>query len=163
MAKKSTIQDKGRPKFLRFVNGVSGGAAVLVGIQGKEAQASHEEGARETVGEIASRHELGLGVPERSWLRAWVDENQKTIREDLRKVMRQVLRGKMTKEQGVEILGLKYVGAIQTRISNGIQPANAPSTIARKGSSTPLIDTGQLRSAITHILERSNLAPKGDQ
>jgi hypothetical protein len=31
-------------------------------------------------------------------------------------------------------------------------PPNAPSTIARKGSDRPLIDTGQLRRAITYVV-----------
>jgi len=32
-------------------------------------------------------------------------------------------------------------------------PPNAPSTIARKGSDKPLIDTGELRRSITHVEE----------
>ena len=35
----------------------------------------------------------------------------------------------------------------------GIAPPLKPATIARKGSSTPLINTGQLRSAITWRVE----------
>lgn len=151
------VVDRGGAKLARFARNLRGpGAAVLVGVQGKEAKATHrtEDGEEaQTVGEIASQHELGLGVPERSWLRDWVDENRAQIQEDLRRAMRLVLLGRMTKEQAVSLLGVKYVGEIQARISAGIDPANAPSTIARKGSSTPLIDTGQFRSAITHVLE----------
>jgi hypothetical protein len=33
-------------------------------------------------------------------------------------------------------------------------PPNAPSTIARKGSDVPLIDTGELRKAIKHVIRR---------
>ena len=29
-------------------------------------------------------------------------------------------------------------------------PENAPSTIAKKGSSNPLIDTGEMRSKVSH-------------
>ncbi len=35
-------------------------------------------------------------------------------------------------------------------------PPNAPSTIREKGSSMPLIDTGQMRRAITYALRRSS-------
>jgi hypothetical protein len=149
----NSVRDTGKRDLQKYAKGLDGGAAVLVGVQGKEAQEGHQ-GGKETVGEIASRHELGLGVPERSWLRDWVDENRGVIRTDLRNAMTQVLRGRLTKDQAMEILGVKYVGLIQTRIANGIEPPNAPSTIARKGSSTPLIDTGQLRSAVTYILEQ---------
>jgi hypothetical protein len=38
---------------------------------------------------------------------------------------------------------------VQMRISQGIPPALAQATVDRKKSSVPLVDTGQLRSAIT--------------
>ena len=31
-------------------------------------------------------------------------------------------------------------------------PPNSPKTIARKGSDSPLIDTGEMRKAITHVV-----------
>lgn len=127
-------------------------SAVYVGIQGKEADA-REEGGELTVGEVASQHEFGLGVPERSWLRGWFDENIDRIHEDLRKVTQKILKLELTKEQALQLLGVKYVAEIQKRIVAGIEPPNAPSTIKAKGSSTPLIDTGQLKSAITFVLK----------
>lgn len=35
-------------------------------------------------------------------------------------------------------------------------PPNAPSTIARKGSDVPLIDTGELRKSIKHVIRRKD-------
>ena len=35
-------------------------------------------------------------------------------------------------------------------------PANAPSTIKAKGSDRPMIDTGELRRAITHVVEEKS-------
>lgn len=144
--------DRGYKKFRRNLSGP--GATALVGVQGQKADDSHTD-SEMSVGEIASIHELGLGVPERSWLRAWVDENETQIQDDLRAAMRQVILGKFTKDQAISILAIKYVGEMQARIAAGIEPPNAPSTIARKESSTPLIDTGQLRSAITWVLENA--------
>ena len=46
-------------------------------------------------------------------------------------------------------IGLWAQSEIQQRISDGIPPQNAPYTINKKGSSTPLVDTGQLRSSIS--------------
>jgi len=53
-------------------------------------------------------------------------------------------------KQEAQYFRAKVLKAFQTRgNSNGITWApNAPSTIARKGSSKPLIDTGQLRGSI---------------
>ncbi len=153
MAGRNTVRDIDRGYRKLHKNLADGGAvSMLVGVQGKEADEAHQE-SEQTVGEVASINELGLGVPERSFLRAWVDENEAAIMEDLRDVMRGVLAGRFTKEQGMQLLGVKYVAAIQERITAGIEPPNAPYTIAKKGSSTPLIDTGQLKSAITFLLE----------
>ena len=44
---------------------------------------------------------------------------------------------------------------------NGWEP-NAPSTIRAKGSETPGIDTGQMRRAITHIVEQGDSVHEGN-
>ena len=44
-------------------------------------------------------------------------------------------------------LGQEVVDQIKTEIDNFTDPPNAPSTIKRKGSSHPLIDSGNLREA----------------
>lgn len=161
------------PRFKKVRGRIDHSFAVLVGVQGEKAKDLHEQGMPDgfaklvagdkkakgeapplTMAEIANLHEFGLGVPERSWLRGWVDESEKTIRNDLRRAVSRIIEGKLTVTQAAEVLGVKYVGAIQTRIANGIEPPNAPATIAAKKSSKPLIDTGQFRSSITHVLER---------
>jgi hypothetical protein len=127
-----------------------------VGVQGRLGAETHR-GSLLSVAQIAEIHEFGLGQAERSWLRDWYDANQQLIKEDLRKVGRGILLGRFTREQGLELLGAKYVGQIQARIAAGIPPALTEATIQKKGSSVPLIDTGQFRSAITYILSK-NLA-----
>ncbi|MFN3506212.1 MAG: hypothetical protein ACK4ZU_01965 [Allorhizobium sp.] len=57
---------------------------------------------------------------------------------DPAKVMLQVLRK----------LGIKAQGDIQEEITSLQSPPNAPSTIAQKGSSNPLIETGELRASV---------------
>ncbi len=98
--------------------------------------------------EVATINEFGLGVPERSFIRDWADQNQAKNEERLKAIGIQVLKGSYTVDVGLGRLGALFQGEIQQRISSGIAPPNAPSTIARKESSTPLIDTGQLRSSI---------------
>lgn len=156
---RNRVRDSGGGRTKALLKRLSRQATVLVGVQGKKAEATHKgapedsDGEPLTVGEIASVHEFGLGVPERSWLRGWIDENRSMIQADLRRGMQRVIEGKLTKEQVASILGVKYVGEIQKRIAQGIEPPNHPDTVKRKGSSKPLIDTGQLRSAITWVLE----------
>lgn len=106
-----------------------------------------------TVAQVAEWAEYGIGQPQRSWLRAWVDANEDLINQRIDRETREVLSGKRTQEQAIKRIGVWLQGEIQLNIANfpdnGFEP-NAESTIARKGSSTPLIATGQLRSSITH-------------
>jgi hypothetical protein len=107
-----------------------------------------------TVLEVATYNEFGTeNVPERSFLRAWFDANEPAISEILRKQLGLVVAGKLTSEQALARVGAWCVGQIQQRIADGIDPANAPATIAAKGSSTPLIDTGTLRSSISYRVD----------
>lgn len=98
--------------------------------------------------EIATWIEFGLGQPQRSFIRAWAEEKRKDIDKAVKAVALAVVKGKLTRQQGIDQLGALFVASIQKRISAGIPPPNAASTIARKGSSTPLIDQGQLRASI---------------
>ena len=41
-------------------------------------------------------------------------------------------------------------GAMKLKFTDGTLTPNAPSTIKKKGSSRPLIDTGQLRQSISN-------------
>jgi hypothetical protein len=145
-------RDRGARAVVRRLGAAKGKLELSVGIQGRQATEAHKQTEGLTVAALGAIHEFGLGVPERSWLRAWFDENQGEIAEDLRKAGRGILLGRFTRERILEILGLKYAGQIQARIASNIPPALAPSTVARKGSSVALIDTGQLRSAITYML-----------
>lgn len=120
---------------------------VDVGVIGENAAEVKPEGV--TVGLVAAWAELGLGQPQRSWLRGYINENEKEIEALITQENVKVLQTDQTKSQALHRIGIWLVGQIQTRISEGIPPENAQSTIDRKGSSTPLIDTGQLRSSMS--------------
>lgn len=117
-------------------------------------QASAANGPPLTVLEVAIMNEFGTDtIPERSFIRAWVDLEGDEARKWMRALIKQVIRGAITKEVALERFGQKVQGSIQARIADGIPPPNAPATVERKGSSTPLIDTGQLRSSITYKVD----------
>ena len=120
-----------------------------VGVIGSKASAP-EGGAQDvTVADVARWAELGIGQPMRSWLGGWVDEHAAELDATMSAELRAIIRGERSPEQASARVGAWIVGSIQERIARGIEPPNAESTIARKGSSTPLIDKGQLRSSIT--------------
>jgi hypothetical protein len=108
-----------------------------------------------TVIDVANWMEFGTSkIPARSFIRAWADETQREDRKQIKSVMTAALAGGITEDQGLEILGLRFVGSIQERISKGIPPKLAQSTIDRKDSSVPLINTGQLRASVTFHVEK---------
>lgn len=98
-------------------------------------------------------HEFGSAdgtIPMRSFLRAGIAESDGEIRKLIRKVARAAMDGKIEERQALELLGTRAQSIVQQKIVAGPFEANAPSTVARKGSSSPLIDTGLLRQSITY-------------
>ena len=124
---------------------------VKVGILGAKGNATHQ-GTDLTVVEIGSFHEFGLGVPKRSFIRDWFDLNEQDLKRDMKQVARRVLKGSKLKKE-LDRFGLKAVGSIQERIASNIPPPLSDETKQRKGSNVALIDTGQLRSSISHQTE----------
>ncbi|ARD61146.1 hypothetical protein Y71_14910 [Kosakonia radicincitans DSM 16656] len=125
---------------------------VLVGLPA--GSGNYEDGAPLVV--IGAVQEFGSAnglIPERSFLRVPLRQNQDNIKKGFRALSGKVARGEITAFQMLDQIGARAAGYCQDAISAGIEPANAPSTIARKGSATPLIDTGTLRQAITHVVE----------
>lgn len=151
------VIDRGANKVLRTTS-KRRKSHVDVGVIGKKASAPKRgTGSRTiTVADVAEWAEFGIGQPQRSWLRAWVDSNEGLINDRIDAETRKVLEGKQTQAQALKRIGVWLQGELQQNIANhpdnGFQ-ANAASTIAKKGSSTPLIDTGQLRSSISHRVE----------
>ena len=88
-------------------------------------------------------------IPERSYLRAWFDENVDVLQATMERLIGQVVEGKISGRAALETIGGYVVTHVQAYMVELKTPPNAPSTIARKGSSNPLIDTGQLKDAIT--------------
>lgn len=134
-----------------------GAPKISVGIHEADGAQPHGEDGGLKMIDIATIHEFGLGnVPQRSFIRAWFDENQERAREGLRRMLQSVVAGKRTPEQAIDTFAQWCVGQIQKRIAQGISPALSARRIAEKGSSVPLIDTGQLRSSITYEVYGAN-------
>jgi hypothetical protein len=122
---------------------------LAIGIQGAQGSRKHVD-SELTVAEIATLNEHGTsGIPARSFLRSTVDTNEPKYRKVLRGVADAVIAGKLDARTGLELVGEIIVGDVKQAIADGIPPPNAPSTIAAKGSSVPLIDSGQMRNSVT--------------
>ena len=167
-ALKSLVDRKSYSGKIREVFGTNSRASVSVGVFGAKGDAEHKmpepkkgESRAEplTVEDVAKINEFGIGVPERSFIRSTYDQFIEQWRAMFFALMSRAIAesartGKQlddhVRRKILQRMGLVMQAAMQGRIAAGdISPPNAPSTIARKGSSTPLEDTGQLRSSIT--------------
>lgn len=139
------ITDKVSPQYKKLIAGLRE-ASITVGIHSDEGAKAHDE--ENTILDIAIKNEFGaVGVPERSFIRAWFDASKDAFTSVAEKEALAALEDGDVERHATRI-ALWAQGQIQQRIADGIQPENSPTTIERKGSSTPLIDKGVLRSSI---------------
>ena len=106
-------------------------------------------------------HEQGIpshNVPPRPVLKPALAEND--TKQKIEQLMRDaalkalVLGDRDAAEQNFHKAGMVGRDACKKWILGGHLAPNAPSTIARKGSSTPLVDTGSLLNSITYAVRK---------
>lgn len=90
-----------------------------------------------------------IHIPERSFLRTGYDQNRAAVAGKAAKVMADVSAGKMTAKSMYQAVGIELSSKIKDYARDLDGPANHPFTIDRKGSSNPLVDTGDMIGGIT--------------
>ncbi len=126
---------------------------VVVGVMGSEASADH--GGLTNI-QIATFHEFGTEkIPERSFLRATLDEKRAELSKIAVQELGAVIKGERDLVTALRRFGLRIETAVRDRIRAGIAPGLKDSTIQAKkkkgapiGANVPLIDTGQLIQSI---------------
>lgn len=123
---------------------------VFVGYQSGDG--SDENGV--DIAQIAMWNEIGTSnMPSRPFLRKSVDENADKINAQCGKALKAVVTGGGA-EQTLKQLGVFAVALVQAKIRDGSYAPNAPSTIAKKGSDKPLIDTGRMRQSTKYVIRK---------
>lgn len=160
MSLKITEKDYGWNELRAELESISKGESYgKAGIIGARAAAEHapEDGQsapaepvnNATLGLI---HEFGLGVPERSFIRSAFDKNREKYLANYQKIAAGIYDRKITIPRGLTLLAMDCASDIRKGIVDGagIPPPNAPATIERKGSSRPLVDSAQMKNAISY-------------
>ena len=128
-----------------------GEKGVAVGVQANSGQSSAK---KLTLVDLAVIHEFGsekLGIPERSFIRAPLTDSA-VLKVLMTKLGKGILLGRFSFDTALELLGTKAAAHLKNYTKKGSSPHKALSkvTIKRKGSSRPLVDTGQLINSISY-------------
>lgn len=141
------LTDMGIDKVLENVMEL-GGKQVKVGIQ---AGSGSHDGV--DILDIAIYNHFGTrNIPSRPFVSDCFDKNQGQISEAKKRIVYRVMEG-MPASTGLAQLGQWYQDVLKGHIRNGGWVPNAPATVKRKGSSRPLIDTGQLVNSVRWKIE----------
>lgn len=124
---------------------------VLVGVP--EGAGTYEDGL--TIATVAAVNNFGSAdgkIPARPFLAPAVEKGAPQYRRLAELMIPKVIAGQMDMRDLLEQMGQLAEGHVKQEITDLDTPPNAPSTIAKKGSSNPLIDTGALRQSIRYVI-----------
>lgn len=120
---------------------------VSTGKNGGKKQKPHHVATVAAWNEFGTRRNGKQHVPERPFMRQAI----KAANDDLTEILIQGIDAKKMILDPITAgrMGLAMQNHIQRRITTLRDPPDAPSTIERKGSSNPLIDTGFMRQSVS--------------
>lgn len=114
---------------------------------------SRDESTGITNAELGTIHEYGVpekNIPERSFMRSTASEEANNLGRLAKIQIAECLKGDKSAHDAFATIGEYLQGKIVDKITDGDFEPNTEATVNRKKSSKPLIDTGQLRGAITY-------------
>lgn len=141
----------------RFIeNAKKVGGHVEVGWLGNQSHLGHGGGKRSiTMADLAAIHYYGApskNIPKRDVITPALEQNQEKYLGFMERSIPALIEGSMDLRTMWEYLGMEGQADIQKQMVTARLAPLHPRTIKRKGSSRPLIDTGQLRQDVTYIV-----------
>lgn len=128
--------------------------SVLVGVPSGAGSYPSENGRPAlNIATVAAVNEFGTAdgrIPARPFLRPAMEEGTPKFVRIAEIDLPDILLGKQPLTRMLHRMGNVAVGMVQQKITDVKTPPNAASTIAKKGSDNPLIDTGALRQSINY-------------
>lgn len=110
----------------------------------------------ESIIDVAIKNNYGMGVPRRDFMTPSSKKWKKFFSESLDIVRRDMLDNKLDSDKFLKAMGQKGSDIISKEIIALDTPPNAPSTIAKKGSSNPLVDTGAMSRSTTWQIRKAD-------
>jgi hypothetical protein len=101
------------------------------------------------VAERAAQNEFGTDrIPERPFVRPTIDQHQREYLDLMERGVERAALGEAPRNQALLPAANRIRSDLIEKIIDVRTPPNAPGTIARKGSSNPLVDTGEMQRTI---------------
>jgi hypothetical protein len=143
----SKIIDRGWMKIKSDIQELQG-QGVKVGLR---SSAGSHDGV--LIADIGIYNEFGTSrIPARPFMRRTADQSRQFLAPFVSGLTKRMIEHKLSVSQVMNQLGLFYQDKIRNTIRSSPTWAvpNAPSTIKKKGSSVPLIDTGAMLGAVDY-------------
>lgn len=106
------------------------------------------------IADVAMWNELGTAnSPARPFIRQSVDNNASRINSMCRAQLQGIARGEKSAQDALQALGNMQKALVQDTIRNGDFVPNAESTIKKKKSSKPLIESGRMRDSVNFTIQ----------
>ncbi len=141
-----------RKVFVKVPRTIAGPQQVKVGFPAGEADADNiQKAIWNEFGTKGGASGGGWGgpIPERPFMRNAMRSNRDQYLAMMKASATKLIRSETTLNQIMMKLGVLAQGDIQGEITSLSSPPNSPVTIALKGSSNPLIDSGEMRGSVT--------------
>jgi len=158
---KTKVTDTGKKKLLAEMSKMRKAPFVKIGVlgaAGKDAKTTTDgKNSPLSVIAVAVFNEFGTEtIPERPFIRTTARKKRKEVQQFEKQLIGMVLRskGSFGMKRVLNGIGLKFQTLIQKGFREEAWKPNSPKTVSRKGSSQPLIDTGQLRQSISYKVEK---------
>lgn len=94
-----------------------------------------------------------IRIPERPFMRNGYDSKKEEAVSDCEQAIGDVLSGDMDVNTFLEMVGLQLASGIKDYARDLSSPANSGFTVERKGTSNPLVDTGNMIESINFRVE----------
>jgi len=107
-----------------------------------------------SIAEYAAYNDLGTNrAVSRPFMRNSVEKHGGDYNKMAEQAIKDIMNGG-TAQAALEKLGVFAKGLVQEEITDGVYEANKDTTIERKGSSKPLIDTGTMRNSVNYEIRK---------
>ena len=146
------FRDRLTPEGQRFFRELAELKELEVRVGFQRGKAQEEDGT--DICDVAAFNELGTDhIPARPFIRQSVDDNESKINSFLKEEVKDFAQGKSA-EQILKEIGIFQKDLMQDKITSGSFAPNAESTIKKKGSSKPLVDTGRMRQSVNYVIQK---------